>query len=155
MWYFVLLGFLEKQKVHRIVIKTAPLSQFLHASTCYSKVETINENHSSYNLKNPLLCKITVATILQIGKTFKKNGLKNKNIPHKRLPNIIFFYTQRTIFSLSNHQTNNIMKEDQVSGDMEINSNLFLFCDCYSYSKNICAKFHKKILKSSPENREH
>ena len=29
------------------------------------------------------------------------------------------------------------------------------FCDCYSYSKNICEKFHKKILKSSPENREH
>ena len=127
MWYFMLLGFLEKQKVYWIVIKTAPLSQFLHTSTCYSKVDTINENHSSYNLKNPLLCKITVVIILQIGKAFLKNGLKNKNIPHRGLPNIIFFYAQRIIFSLSNHQTNNVMKEDRVSRDMEINSNLFLF----------------------------
>ena len=90
LWYLLLLGFFEKQKGYRIVIKTAPLSQFLHASTYYSKVDTINENHSSYILKYPLMCKIAVVTILQIWENTSKNGLKNKNIPRRGLPNITF-----------------------------------------------------------------
>ena len=88
----------SKSKKYTELLSRQLHSQFLHASTYYSKIDTINENHSSYILKYPLMCKIAVVNILQIWENTSKNRLKNKNIPRRGLPNINIFFTPNLSF---------------------------------------------------------